>query len=90
MRKLALVLIGVGMNALLIAGINWMLTRATLLDAQRAQLWLNGSLNNADRSRYIPAAFALAASADPTATAPPMTTVLRAARRQTPRMAQAG
>ncbi|GAA5091942.1 FecCD family ABC transporter permease [Nocardia iowensis] len=55
-----LVLIGVGMNALLLSGISWLLTRASLQDAQRAQLWLNGSLNNADRSGLLPAAFALA------------------------------
>ncbi|MFF3228417.1 FecCD family ABC transporter permease [Nocardia suismassiliense] len=57
---LRLVLIGVGMNALLLAGISWLLTRATLQDAQRAQLWLNGSLNNADRSGLLPATLALA------------------------------
>ncbi|MFI6169465.1 FecCD family ABC transporter permease [Nocardia sp. NPDC051052] len=57
---LRLVLIGVGVNAVLVAGISWLLTRATLLDAQRAQLWLNGSLNNASRSGLLPAAFALA------------------------------
>ncbi|WP_433664956.1 FecCD family ABC transporter permease [Nocardia sp. CA-128927] len=57
---LRLVLIGVGMNAVLVAGISWLLTRATLQDAQRAQLWLNGSLNNADRSGLLPATLALA------------------------------
>ncbi|MFI6044769.1 FecCD family ABC transporter permease [Nocardia sp. NPDC051321] len=57
---LRLVLIGVGLNAMLVAGISWLLTRATLLDAQRAQLWLNGSLNNASRSGLLPATFALA------------------------------
>lgn len=57
---LRLVLIGVGMNAVLLAGISWLITRATLQDAQLVQLWLNGSLNNADRSRLLPAAFALA------------------------------
>ncbi|MEU7143981.1 iron chelate uptake ABC transporter family permease subunit [Nocardia sp. NPDC046473] len=55
-----LVLIGVGLNAVLIAGISWLLTRATLQDAQRAQLWLNGSLNAADRSGLLPATIALA------------------------------
>ncbi|MET7772199.1 iron chelate uptake ABC transporter family permease subunit [Nocardia sp. NPDC005366] len=57
---LRLVLIGVGVNALLVAGINWTLTRASLLDASRAQLWLTGSLNSADRDNLVPAAIALA------------------------------
>ncbi|MBF6542149.1 FecCD family ABC transporter permease [Nocardia brasiliensis] len=57
---LRLVLVGVGLNAVLLAGISWLITRATLQDAQLVQLWLNGSLNNADRSRLLPAAFALA------------------------------
>ena len=44
---LRLVLIGIGVNALLVAGINWVITRASLTDASRAQMWLNGSLNSA-------------------------------------------
>lgn len=55
---LRLVLIGVGVNALLTAGISWLLTRASLADAQRMQLWLNGSLNAADNARLGPAAIA--------------------------------
>ncbi|MEU1993520.1 iron chelate uptake ABC transporter family permease subunit [Nocardia gamkensis] len=55
---LRLVLIGVGVNALLTAGISWLLTRASLGDAQRAQLWLNGSLNAADSAHLAPAAIA--------------------------------
>ncbi|MGQ4619362.1 iron chelate uptake ABC transporter family permease subunit [Nocardia sp. R7R-8] len=53
---LRLVLIGVGVNALLTAGISWLLTRAGLADAQRAQLWLNGSLHAADTAHLAPAA----------------------------------
>ncbi|WP_225730175.1 MULTISPECIES: iron chelate uptake ABC transporter family permease subunit [unclassified Nocardia] len=55
---LKLVLIGIGVNAFLVAGINWLLTRASIDDAARVQLWLNGSLNSADTSRLVPAAVA--------------------------------
>lgn len=55
-----LVLIGIGVNAFLLSGISFLLTRASLQDAARAQLWLNGSLNSADRTKLIPAALALA------------------------------
>ncbi|WP_188828213.1 FecCD family ABC transporter permease [Nocardia camponoti] len=54
-----LVLIGIGVNALLMSVISWLLTRASLTDATRAQQWLNGSLNAADAGRLIPAAVAL-------------------------------
>ncbi|MGV9611625.1 FecCD family ABC transporter permease [Nocardia xishanensis] len=57
---LRLVLIGIGVNALLMAGINWVLTRGTWQDAARAQLWLTGSLNGAQRNQLVPAALALA------------------------------
>ncbi|RBO93822.1 FecCD family ABC transporter permease [Nocardia puris] len=57
---LRLILIGVGVNALALAGINWVLTRATWQDAARAQLWLNGSLNSAGATQLVPAAIALA------------------------------
>jgi iron complex transport system permease protein len=55
-----LVLIGVGVNSLLLSAISWMLTSASLEDAARAQLWLTGSLNSADDSKLVPAAIALA------------------------------
>ncbi|WP_040748117.1 FecCD family ABC transporter permease [Nocardia transvalensis] len=55
-----LVLIGIGVNALLLSGVSWLLTRATLTDATRAQLWLTGSLNGADWTRAVPAAIGLA------------------------------
>ncbi|RDI67674.1 FecCD family ABC transporter permease [Nocardia pseudobrasiliensis] len=54
-----LVLIGIGVNAVLMAGISWLLTRATLADAARAQLWLTGSLDAADWTRAVPAAVGL-------------------------------
>ncbi|MEV6320809.1 iron chelate uptake ABC transporter family permease subunit [Nocardia sp. NPDC051787] len=57
---LRLVLIGVGVNAVLLAAISWLLTRASLADAQRAQLWLNGSLNSADSAHSAPTAIAVA------------------------------
>ncbi|ONM49697.1 iron ABC transporter [Nocardia donostiensis] len=57
---LRLVLIGIGVNAVLLSGISWLLTRATLQDAARAQLWLTGSLNSAAYPTLIPAAIALA------------------------------
>ncbi|WTY34831.1 iron chelate uptake ABC transporter family permease subunit [Nocardia salmonicida] len=55
-----LVLIGIGVNAVLLSVISWLLTRASLTDAARAQLWLTGSLNGADMSRVVPAVIALA------------------------------
>ncbi|MFQ6325088.1 FecCD family ABC transporter permease [Nocardia sp. CWNU-33] len=57
---LRLVLVGIGVNAFLLSGISFLLTRASLQDAARAQLWLNGSLNSTDMSRLISAALALA------------------------------
>lgn len=53
------ILIGIGVNALLLAGINWLVTRASLDDAARAQLWLTGSLNGADWNRTSAAAAGL-------------------------------
>ncbi len=55
---LRLVLIGVGLNALLMSGVSWLLTRASLADAHRAQLWLSGSLDAADAAHLAPAAIA--------------------------------
>jgi iron complex transport system permease protein len=40
-----LVLVGIGITALLEAGVQYLLTRAALNDAQRATVWLTGSLN---------------------------------------------
>jgi iron complex transport system permease protein len=55
-----LVLIGIGLNAMLMALVGWQLARASQNDAARAQLWLTGSLANADWSRALPAAAGLA------------------------------
>ncbi|MFJ4655054.1 FecCD family ABC transporter permease [Nocardia sp. NPDC088792] len=54
-----LVLIGIGVNAALLAVVSWLLTRATLTDAAHAQLWLTGSLNSADWSTLVPATIGL-------------------------------
>lgn len=40
-----LVLVGIGITALLQAGVAYLLTRSNLYDAQRATVWLTGSLN---------------------------------------------
>lgn len=40
-----LVLVGIGITALLNAGVSYLLTRAKLFEAQRATVWLTGSLN---------------------------------------------
>jgi iron complex transport system permease protein len=40
-----LVIVGVGVQALLMAAITYLLVRANIVDAQRAALWLMGSLN---------------------------------------------
>ncbi|MGI5218307.1 FecCD family ABC transporter permease [Nocardia sp. CA-290969] len=55
-----LVLLGVGVNSLLLAGINWQLARAELTDITRTQRWLIGSLDEATRATLVPAAVALA------------------------------
>ncbi|MFC4128792.1 FecCD family ABC transporter permease [Nocardia rhizosphaerae] len=54
-----LVLIGIGVNAVLLSVISWLLTMASLTDAARAQVWLTGSLNGADITKVVPAAIAL-------------------------------
>ncbi|WP_036494069.1 iron chelate uptake ABC transporter family permease subunit [Nocardia sp. BMG111209] len=55
-----LVLIGIGVNTMLTAGVSWLLTLTSRTDAARAQLWLTGSLDGADWSRTVPAAIGLA------------------------------
>ncbi|WP_024804715.1 iron chelate uptake ABC transporter family permease subunit [Nocardia sp. BMG51109] len=54
-----LVLIGIGVNGLLLSGVSWLLTRATLTDATRSQLWLTGSLDGADGTRAVTAGIGL-------------------------------
>ena len=55
-----LVLIGIGINAMLIALTQWMLVSADINDVSRAQVWLTGSLNGVSWSQVVPAAIALA------------------------------
>lgn len=54
-----LVLVGIGVNAALMAVVSWLITRASLPDASMAQHWLTGSLNKSDWSTLIPAAIGL-------------------------------
>lgn len=49
-----LILIGIGMNAMLIAVTGWMLMTADINDASRAQVWLNGSLSSAAWNQVWP------------------------------------
>nr|WP_157103976.1 iron chelate uptake ABC transporter family permease subunit [Nocardia harenae] len=53
---LRLVLIGIGVNAFLLSAISFMLTRADLEVATRAQLWLTGSVSNTDTGKLVPVA----------------------------------
>jgi iron complex transport system permease protein len=55
-----LVLIGIGVNALMIAVLSWLLVSARISDVARAQIWLNGSLNETGWSRLAPIAAAFA------------------------------
>ncbi|MBP2192355.1 FecCD family ABC transporter permease [Nocardia goodfellowii] len=57
---LRLVLVGIGVNAVMVAALSWLVARASLLDAMRAQQWLTGSLNAVDQGRLVPTALALA------------------------------
>ncbi|MEU5844392.1 iron chelate uptake ABC transporter family permease subunit [Rhodococcus sp. NPDC047139] len=54
-----LVLIGIGVNAMLIALTQWMLVSADINDVTRAQVWLTGSLNGASWTQVVPAAVTL-------------------------------
>ncbi|MFF0543845.1 FecCD family ABC transporter permease [Nocardia thailandica] len=57
---LRLVLIGIGVNAVLMAAITWLLTLADYNDAAHATRWLNGSLDSVTRAQLVPAAIAVA------------------------------
>ncbi len=46
-----LILIGIGINAMLIAVTGWLLISADINDVSRAKVWLNGSINGADGAR---------------------------------------
>jgi len=54
-----LVLVGIGVNAMLLALTQWMLVSADINDVSRAQVWLTGSLNGVSWTQVIPAALAL-------------------------------
>jgi iron complex transport system permease protein len=54
-----LVLVGIGMTAMLQAGVAYLLTRAELRDAQRAYVWLTGSLNGRSWEYVRPLSLAL-------------------------------
>ncbi len=54
-----LVLVGIGINAVLIAGVNWLLTVGEVYQAAQAQVWLNGSLNARGWDEVIPVGIAL-------------------------------
>ena len=55
-----LVLVGIGITAMLDSGVAYLLTRAELNDAQRATVWLTGSLNGRGWEYVRPARLALA------------------------------
>lgn len=54
-----LVLIGIGLTAVLHAGINYVLTRGRLVDVQQAYVWLVGSLNGRGWEHVTPLAVTL-------------------------------
>lgn len=54
-----LILVGVAINAMLLALIDWMLVTAEIWDVARATVWLNGSLNGRDWSQVYPVGIAL-------------------------------
>lgn len=49
-----LVLIGIGINAMLVSAISWILVYARLENVVRAQIWLNGSIDSASWSQLWP------------------------------------
>lgn len=54
-----LVLVGIGIGAMLTAVTSYLLTRAEINDAQRATVWLTGSLNGRGWDHVVPVALAL-------------------------------
>ncbi|RLV10420.1 iron ABC transporter [Streptomyces griseocarneus] len=52
-------LVGVGVNAFLTSVLSWLLLKADIVDAGRALLWLNGSLNGASWDTMRPAMWTL-------------------------------
>jgi iron complex transport system permease protein len=55
-----LVLVGIGATAMLVSLTNYLMTRAEIHDAQRAMVWLTGSLNGRTWDHVRPVALALA------------------------------
>jgi iron complex transport system permease protein len=55
-----LVLIGIAVNAMLLALVHWLLVVAEVYEAARAYVWLNGSLNARGWEHVVPVAIALA------------------------------
>lgn len=55
-----LVLVGIGVNAVLLSLTNYMLIKARVEDAARAQVWMTGSLNGRGWEHVRPVALALA------------------------------
>ncbi|MBC3191445.1 iron chelate uptake ABC transporter family permease subunit [Pseudonocardia sp. C8] len=51
-----LVLVGIGVNAVLIAAVHWLLTVAQIYQAAQAQVWLTGSLNARSWNEVLPLA----------------------------------
>ncbi|MDN5748905.1 MAG: iron chelate uptake ABC transporter family permease subunit [Pseudonocardia sp.] len=54
-----LVLVGIGINAMLLAVVQWLLVVAELYEAAQATVWLNGSLNGRGWEHVVPVAAAL-------------------------------
>jgi iron complex transport system permease protein len=54
------VLVGIGVNAVLLSAISYLLMQAKISDAARATVWLNGSLNGRGWEHVRPIALALA------------------------------
>ncbi|GAA1838175.1 iron chelate uptake ABC transporter family permease subunit [Pseudonocardia ailaonensis] len=54
-----LVLVGIGINAILVALVNWMLIVAQVYEAARATVWINGSLNARGWEHVVPVGIAL-------------------------------
>ncbi|ANY04996.1 FecCD family ABC transporter permease [Pseudonocardia sp. HH130630-07] len=55
-----LVLIGIGVQAVLVAAVQWLLTVAQIYQAAQAQVWLNGSLNARSWNEVVPLSIAMA------------------------------
>jgi iron complex transport system permease protein len=55
-----LVLVGIGVTAVLTAGVSYLLTQAQIFEAQQAVVWLTGSLNGRTWDDVRPVAWALA------------------------------